>query len=145
MRDSVFHLAVPVQDLTESRVFYKDVLGLEEGRSSDSWVDFNFFGHQFVIHEVEGYKANNHFNPVDDHDVPVPHYGAVLPWDKFWAFAERLKSHGIQFQIEPYIRFKGKVGEQATLFFYDPSGNALEFKSFKDINHLNIFLLRKIM
>lgn len=136
MQQPVFHLAVPVSDLSKSRDFYKNILGFSEGRSSDKWVDFDFFGHQFVIHHVEGYSANNHFNSVDKHDVPVPHYGSVLEWNQFWDFVERLKSHNIQFQIEPYIRFEGKVGEQATMFFYDPSGNALEFKSFKDINQL---------
>ncbi len=136
MYQPVFHLAVPVSDLQKSREFYKNTLGFSEGRSSDKWVDFDFFGHQFVIHHVEAYVPVNHFNSVDKHDVPVPHYGAVLKWDQFWNFVERLKSHNIQFQIEPYIRFEGKVGEQATMFFYDPSGNALEFKAFKDINQL---------
>jgi len=136
MSQPVFHLAVPVSNLQESRDFYKNVLGFSEGRSSEKWVDFDFFGHQFVIHHVDGYSANNHFNSVDKHDVPVPHYGAVLEWNQFWDFTERLKSHSIQFQIEPYIRFEGKVGEQATMFFYDPSGNALEFKAFKDITQL---------
>ena len=136
MQNSIFHLAIPVKDLLEARTFYKHVLGLEEGRSSEKWVDFNFFGHQFVIHEVDNYTPHNFFNSVDQHDVPVPHFGAVLEWTQFWEFAKRLEVHGIQFQIEPYIRFEGKVGEQATLFFYDPSGNALEFKAFKDINQL---------
>ena len=136
MQNPVFHLAVPVNNLEKSRLFYHQVLGFEQGRSSDKWVDFNFFSHQFVIHHVEGYRANNHFNSVDKHDVPVPHYGAVLEWNQFWEFVERLKSQNVEFQIEPYIRFKGKVGEQATMFFYDPSGNALEFKAFKDINQL---------
>lgn len=136
MHQSPFHLAVPVSDLKKSRAFYKDVLGFSEGRSSDKWVDFDFFGHQFVIHQVEGYTATNHFNSVDKHDVPVPHYGSVLEWEQFWTFADHLKSQSIAFQVEPYIRFEGKVGEQATMFFYDPSGNALEFKAFKDINQL---------
>jgi extradiol dioxygenase family protein len=131
-----FHLAIPVHNLNVNRHFYKDVLNLKEGRSSDHWVDFDCYGHQLVIHEVEGYKPQNHFNSVDKHDVPVPHFGVVLEWKAFWELSEHLKSQSIDFQIEPYIRFKGKAGEQATMFFYDPSGNALEFKSFKDLNQL---------
>ncbi|HEY6902068.1 MAG TPA: VOC family protein [Puia sp.] len=133
-----FHVAVPVYDLQETRAFYRDVLGCEEGRSSDQWVDFDLFGHQFVIHlkprpaEVEGH----HHNPVDGHDVPVPHYGVVLEWDDWHSLEQRLKTHGIKFVIEPYIRFKGLPGEQATMFFLDPSGNALEFKAFQDITQL---------
>jgi len=132
-----FHLAIPVYNLDECRSFYRDILGCEEGRSSDHWVDFNFFGHQLVIH----YKPKNttedlHTNPVDGKAVPVPHFGVVLAWDDFHAFANRLKSNNIKFLIEPYIRFEGLVGEQATMFFYDPSGNALEFKTFKDISQL---------
>jgi hypothetical protein len=136
MNQTLFHFAVPVSDLKVSREFYGTVLGFSEGRSSDKWVDLNFFGHQFVIHHVDGYKANNHFNSVDKQDVPVPHFGCVLEWNQFWDFVERLKTHEIKFQISPYIRFEGKVGEQATMFFYDPSGNALEFKAFKDINQI---------
>ncbi len=132
----IFHLAVPVKDLAESRHFYHEILGLEVGRSSQKWVDFNFFGHQFVIHQVDDYLPQNHFNSVDKQDVPVPHFGAVLEWEQFWRFSERMKSYGIQFEIEPYIRFEGKVGEQATMFFYDPSGNALEFKAFKDTEQI---------
>lgn len=132
----LFHLAVPVKDLNETRRFYNEVLGLEEGRSSETWIDFNFFGHQFVIHKVENYKPQNHFNSVDKHDVPVPHYGAVLEWEQFWELSRRLTSFDVEFQIAPYIRFKGKVGEQATMFFYDPSGNALEFKAFKDTDQI---------
>lgn len=134
---SPFHLAIPVHNLDACRTFYRDVLGCEEGRSDDHWVDFNFFGHQMVIH----YKPKSddgalHTNPVDGHDVPVPHFGVVLDWDVFQDFAEDLKSKHIEFVIEPYIRFKGKPGEQATMFFYDPAGNALEFKAFKDMNML---------
>jgi extradiol dioxygenase family protein len=132
-----FHLAIPVYNLKECSIFYRDILGCEEGRSSDHWVDFNFFGHQLVIHYKP--KASNtdlHTNPVDGKDVPVPHFGVVLPWDSFHAFAEDLKAKNIAFVIEPYIRFKGLVGEQATMFFYDPSGNALEFKAFKDMTQL---------
>ena len=110
--------------------------GFTEGRSSHHWVDFNMFGNQFVIHEVDGYKPQNHFNSVDEHEVPVPHFGIVLKWEEFWDFSHHLENQNIEFQIKPYIRFKGKTGEQATLFFYDPSGNALEFKAFKQPDQL---------
>ncbi len=133
-----FHLAVPVDDLSKARHFYGTVLGCEEGRSSDHWIDFNLFGHQFVVH----YKAKPeeaeelHSNPVDGHNVPVPHFGVVLDWDAWEDLAERMRQHGTQFVIEPYIRFQGQVGEQATMFFLDPAGNALEFKAFKDMGQL---------
>jgi extradiol dioxygenase family protein len=133
---SPFHLAIPVFNLNECRTFYRDVLGCEEGRSSDHWVDFNFFGHQLVIHYKPKSDEVLHTNPVDGKDVPVPHFGVVLPWDVFHAFAEDLKQKNIKFVIEPYIRFEGLVGEQVTMFFYDPSGNALEFKAFKDMGQL---------
>ncbi|MDO3720613.1 VOC family protein [Marinobacter sp. chi1] len=135
---SPFHLAIPVYDLVAARQFYNDVFGLEEGRSSDHWVDFNFFGHQLVIHEhpkTASQKAA-HTNPVDGHDVPVPHFGVILEWKQWQALAERLKSLGTKFVIEPYVRFEGQVGEQATMFLFDPCGNALEFKAFKDMNEL---------
>lgn len=131
-----FHLAVPVHDLKVAEAFYLNTLGLKKGRSSDHWVDFNFYGHQFVIHEVNGYKPQNNFNSVDQKDVPVPHFGVVLKWEDFWDLNLRLKDYQIEFQIEPYIRFEGKAGEQATMFFYDPSGNALEFKAFKNPDEL---------
>ena len=132
-----FHLAIPVNNLSKSRQFYGQFLGCEEGRSSDNWIDWNFFGHQLVTHLKSG-KENipDALNPVDGHDVPVPHFGVVLGWDEWHKFADKLKAANIQFVIEPYIRFKGKVGEQATMFFFDPSGNALEFKAFKDIDQL---------
>ena len=133
---SSFHLAIPVYNLADCRIFYRDTLGCEEGRSSDHWVDFNFFGHQLVIHYKPKSNETIHTNPVDGKDVPVPHFGVVLPWIFFHDFAENLKTKKIQFVIEPYIRFEGLVGEQATMFFYDPSGNALEFKAFKDIGQL---------
>ena len=134
---SPFHLAIPVHNLQTCRAFYRDTLGCEEGRSSDHWVDFNFFGHQLVIHYKPKEESSElHTNAVDGKDVPVPHFGVVLDWDVFQKFAENLKSRNIQFVIEPYIRFEGLVGEQATMFFYDPSGNALEFKAFKDIGQL---------
>lgn len=132
-----FHLAIPVQSLEPCRTFYREVLGCEEGRSSDHWVDFNFFGHQFVIHQdAHLQKPERSNNPVDGKSVPVPHFGVVLDWEVWEELSERLKQHNIEFVIEPYIRFKGEVGEQATLFFLDPEGNALEFKSFKDKNQI---------
>ena len=132
-----FHIAIPVHNLADCRKFYREVLNCEEGRSNDHWVDFNLFGHQLVIHyKPKPAGKGLHHNPVDGHDVPVPHYGVVLPWDDFQSFSEELKSKGVQFIIEPYIRFKGKVGEQATMFFLDPAGNALEFKAFKDMGQL---------
>ena len=131
-----FHIAFPVNDLNASRTFYGEVLGCDEGRSSDQWIDFNLFGHQIVAHLKPGYVSENHSNPVDGHDVPVPHFGVVLSWANWEALAERLKQHNVKFVIEPYVRFEGEVGEQATMFFLDPAGNALEFKAFKDIKQL---------
>ena len=131
-----FHLAIPVHNLEACREFYRDVLGCSEGRSSDHWVDFDFFGHQVVIHYKPKSEDVLHTNFVDGKDVPVPHFGVVLEWNVFHEFAEQLRSRKIKFVIEPYIRFKGLVGEQATMFFLDPAGNALEFKSFKDIGQL---------
>jgi len=133
---SPFHLAVPVHDLTKARKFYGEVLGCAEGRSSDHWVDFDFFGHQFVIHEVGNRVVADDSNAVDGHDVPVPHFGVVLEWPAWEALAKRIESNGVKFIIEPYIRFKGLPGEQGTMFFKDPSGNALEFKAFKDLGQL---------
>jgi uncharacterized protein len=127
-----FHLAFPVHDLAEARRFYGDVMGCAEGRSSDQWIDFDFYGHQIVAHLDASARAVTTHNPVDGHDVPVPHFGIVLPMAKWEALAARLKAADITFGIEPHIRFKGEVGEQATMFFYDPSGNALEFKAFAD-------------
>lgn len=131
-----FHLAIPVQNLEKCRTFYRDVLQCEEGRSSESWVDFNFFGHQFVIHQKDGFNPERISNPVDGHDVPVPHFGVLLSWEDWTSLSERLKAANIQFIIEPTIRFKGKVGEQATMFFNDPENNALEFKAFKDMSQV---------
>lgn len=138
MKTNPFHLAIPVANLQTCRTFYGEVLGFEEGRSSTQWVDFNFFGHQLVLHEKEGldFSQQAASNSVDGHDVPVPHFGVVLDWDDWHNFSERLKEEGIQFAIEPYIRFKGEPGEQATLFFYDPENNALEFKAFKNMQAL---------
>jgi uncharacterized protein len=127
-----FHLAFPVRDIEETRDFYQNLLGCEIGRSTEKWVDFNFFGHQLSAHlkpeELQQAKSNE----VDGKNVPVRHFGAILEWDAWHALADKLRDHGIDFIIEPYIRFKGEVGEQATMFFLDPSGNALEFKSFQD-------------
>jgi len=129
-----FHLAIRVRDLVSSREFYGGLLGCDEGRSSDEWVDFDFFGHQLVCHVVgtveTGPAASN---PVDGHDVPVPHFGMVLEMPEWEALATRLKKGGVRFIIEPHLRFKGQPGEQATMFLTDPSGNALEFKAFRDI------------
>ncbi len=132
----VFHLAIPVNNLELARNFYTNTLNFEEGRSSEHWVDYNFFGHQLVIHYKPKTVEDQHTNTVDGKHVPVPHFGAVLAWDVFHEFADFLKSKNIQFIIEPYIRFKGEVGEQATLFFKDPCNNALEFKSFKDMSQV---------
>ncbi len=131
-----FHLAFPVHDLAASRHFYGDLMGCPEGRSSDEWIDFNFYGHQIVCHLVEGAAARRPTNAVDGHDVPVPHFGAVLPIAQWQALADKLTASGTEFIIKPYIRFKGEVGEQATMFLLDPSGNALEFKSFADLSSL---------
>ena len=133
---SPFHLAIPVHNLEECRTFYREVLKCEEGRSSKHWVDFNFFGHQLVIHYKTKSENKTHTNAVDGKSVPVPHFGVLLPWETFHSFANDLKLNDINFIIEPYIRFEGQAGEQATMFFNDPSGNALEFKSFKDINQI---------
>ncbi len=133
---SPFHIAIPVHNLEACRTFYRDVLNCEEGRSSDHWVDFNFFGHQLVIHYKPKSDEAIHTNSVDGKSVPVPHYGVVLPWNDFQEFSTHLKSKNIQFVIEPYIRFEGLVGEQTIMFFYDPAGNALEFKAFKDMSQL---------
>ncbi len=135
---SPFHLAIPVYDIAAARTFYRDVLNLEEGRSSEQWVDFNFYGHQVVIHEHPKTQSQDHAhtNVVDGHDVPAPHFGVVLPWHQWEKLANRLKDFGTEFVIEPYVRFKGETGEQATMFFLDPCGNALEFKAFKDMDQL---------
>lgn len=132
-----FHLAIPVTNLETCRAFYRDIIGCQEGRSSDHWVDFDFFGHQLVIHLKSDENTENvHHNEVDGKAVPVPHFGVVLTMEDFNLLAKHLKEKRIIFQIEPYTRFKGEVGEQSTMFFYDPSGNALEFKAFKNIDQL---------
>ena len=134
--NNLFHLAFPVNDLDAAREFYGGVLECEEGRSSDRWIDFNLYGHQIVAHlapESASVRASNH---VDADVVPVPHFGIVLPMDEWRAFANKLTAKGVKFVIEPKIRFAGEVGEQATMFFLDPSGNALEFKGFADFSNV---------
>ena len=127
-----FHLAFPVRDLAEARAFYGDLLGCPEGRSSEEWVDFDFYGHQIVAHLSPDEVGHRATNAVDDHDVPVRHFGAILTLPQWQALAAKLKAAGAAFVIEPNIRFQGQPGEQATMFFLDPSGNALEFKAFAD-------------
>ena len=131
-----FHLAVPVRDLAEARAFYGGVLGCSEGRSAEDWVDFDFFGHQLVAHRVELGGGDAGGNPVDGHDVPVPHFGVVLEMDAWRALAARLLAEKVRFEIEPHVRFKGEPGEQATMFFRDPAGNAIEMKAFTSLDAL---------
>jgi extradiol dioxygenase family protein len=131
-----FHLAFPVRDLAEARAFYGDLLGCPEGRSSDEWVDFDFLGHQIVAHLVPGGSAAEPTNLVDGKQVPVRHFGLVLPMDQWQALADKLEAAGTDWVIAPYVRFKGEPGEQATMFLLDPSGNALEFKAFADLANL---------
>ncbi|MBY8848986.1 VOC family protein [Saccharothrix longispora] len=127
-----FHLAIPVDDLDRARAFYGGVLGLAEGRSADAWVDWDFHGHQVVTHVVPGERAPRAHNPVDGHDVPVPHFGLLLTVDGFHELADRLRAARTEFVIEPYLRFADEPGEQWTMFLLDPAGNALEFKAFRD-------------
>lgn len=127
-----FHLAFPVKDLAEARAFYEGVLGCTIGRTSERWIDLDFWGNQLTAHLTEGGDSKAPTNHVDGKDVPVKHFGAILDMDEWNALAEKLKANGTEFVIEPYIRFKGEPGEQATMFFLDPSGNAIEFKAFKD-------------
>ena len=133
---SPFHLAIPVKDLSQSRQFYGELFGCPEGRSDTNWVDFDFFGHQLVCHVDP--KASNRSvgNPVDGHSVPIPHFGIVLDMERWSELAERLEKHNVRFIIEPYIRFEGQPGEQGTMFLEDPSGNAVEFKGFRDRSSL---------
>ena len=134
--NNLFHLAFPVHDLSAAREFYGNVLGCSEGRSSERWIDFNLYGHQIVAHLAENSAGVKASNSVDTDDVPVPHFGIVLPMDEWQQLADRLRENGVNFIIEPKIRFKGEVGEQATMFFLDPSGNALEFKAFADFSQV---------
>jgi extradiol dioxygenase family protein len=131
-----FHIAFPVDDLAAARHFYGSVLGCPEGRSADTWIDFDLFGHQIVAHLEPGRRARLHHNPVDGDDVPVPHFGVVMAMAEWRTLAERLGAAGVAFVIPPHIRFAGEVGEQGTMFFYDPAGNALEFKGFDDLSRL---------
>jgi len=131
---NLFHLAFPVRNLSEARAFYAGILECEEGRSSDQWIDFNLFGHQIVAHLAPESAGVKHRNEVDTDQVPIPHFGIVLSMSDFTSLAEKLQTKGVEFVIEPKIRFEGEVGEQATMFFLDPSGNALEFKGFKDFS-----------
>lgn len=131
-----FHLAFPVHDLAAARQFYGGLLGCPEGRSSPEWIDFNFYGHQIVAHLAPGETGQPATSAVDGHPVPVRHFGAVLPMAQWQSLADKLTAAGTPFVIEPHVRFKGQAGEQATMFFLDPSGNAIEFKAFADLNSL---------
>lgn len=131
-----FHLAFPVHDLAVARRFYGELLGCPEGRSSSEWVDFNFYGHQIVAHLAPDECGHRQTSAVDGHNVPVRHFGAILSLGEWDVLAARLKAGGTQFVIEPYVRFKGEPGEQATMFFLDPSGNAIEFKAFATLDSL---------
>jgi extradiol dioxygenase family protein len=133
---SPFHLAIPTHDLAASLAFYRDLLGCGIGRTAEKWIDFDFFGHQLSIHLKPEETTQISANHVDGKQVPVRHFGVVLPWESWHTLADKLRTADMAFIIEPYIRFQGQVGEQATMFFLDPSGNALEFKSFKDISQL---------
>jgi len=132
----LFHYAFPVHDLAAARAFYGGILQCREGRSSEKWVDFDLYGHQIVAHLSEKSRGNYTTNPVDGHDVPIPHFGVILTMFQWEELANRLRKAKIRFMIEPYVRFKDQVGEQGTMFFLDPSGNALEFKAFADMNQV---------
>jgi extradiol dioxygenase family protein len=136
MKLTPFHIAFVVDDLDEARRFYGGVLGCQEGRSADSWIDFDLLGHQLVAHLGPAMPVPPHRNPVDGHDVPVPHFGVVMTMPEWQALADRLARAGLRFVIEPHIRFRGQAGEQATMFFHDPAGNALEFKAFANLEQL---------
>ena len=129
---ALFHLAFPVDDLEAARSFYGGVLGCPEGRSASTWIDFDLYGHQIVAHLHEGTQGVSTSNAVDGHDVPVPHFGVILTMDEWQRLATRVRGAGVEFVVEPHVRFAGQAGEQATMFFLDPSGNALEFKAFAD-------------
>lgn len=134
--ESPFHLAFPVKNIESTKFFYKEVLGCEIGREDKKWVDFNFFGHQLSAHLKPDELKKTKENPVDGKSVPVRHFGVILPWEKWQLLSKKLIKINTEFIIEPYVRFEGEVGEQATMFFLDPSGNALEFKSFKDSSQI---------
>jgi hypothetical protein len=131
-----FHLAIPVRNLSTSKRFYEGTLGCNPGRYTNEWADYSLFGHQLVLHKDKNHKGYKHFNEVDGKSVPIPHFGVVLEWQVFQIFSQKLIDQKIEFQIAPYLRFEGLPGEQLTMFFYDPSENALEFKSFKNIDQL---------
>jgi uncharacterized protein len=131
-----FHLAFPVSDIEATRKFFTEVIGCKVGRSAEKWIDFDFFGHQISAHLKPDEVALAKTNEVDGDKVPVRHFGAILKWKEWHELADRLTGQGIEFIIEPHVRFKGEVGEQATMFFLDPSGNALEFKSFQDMSQI---------
>ena len=130
-----FHLAIPVHDLEKAQDFYGNLLNCQKGRSSSQWIDYNFFGHQLVVH-LDKNLNNKSFNTVDGKDIPVPHFGLVLEWQDWESLKEKLETNKTNFIVDPYIRFKGEIGEQATMFLLDPSSNALEFKAFKNIDQL---------
>ena len=138
MRDTIspFHLAIPVTDIAEADKFYGDVMGCSKGRSDTHWIDWNFYGHQLVTHQVDEMPGVAGYNQVDGKSVPVPHFGIVLPWEQWQKLSARISSKGYTMYIEPYVRFEGKPGEQGTFFLFDPFDNALEFKSFKDMGKL---------
>lgn len=136
MTPPLFHLAFPVTDLAQARAFYGGLLGCPEGRSSDAWVDFDFYGHQIVAHLAPGEAGHRYTSAVDGDNVPVRHFGAILTMPQWQALADKLTAAGVEFIIEPHVRFKGEVGEQATMFFLDPCGNALEFKAFADLSQV---------
>jgi extradiol dioxygenase family protein len=136
MATPLFHLAFPVDDLAKARAFYGGLLGCPEGRSSDDWVDFDFYGHQIVAHVAPGEVGHRATSAVDGDDVPVRHFGVILSMDEWQKLADKLKAAGTKFVIEPHVRFKGQAGEQATMFFLDPCGNALEFKAFQDMSQV---------
>ena len=136
MVSAPFHLAFPVSDLEATKDFFIDVLDCRTGRTSDRWIDFDFFGHQVVAHLAEDQIIDASTNPVDGRQVPASHFGVILEWGDWHQLADKLKAANIEFLIEPNIRFEGEVGEQATMFFTEPSGNALEFKSFKDTSQI---------
>ena len=136
MTPPLFHLAFPVTDLAKARAFYGGLLGCPEGRSSDTWVDFDFYGHQIVAHLAPQEAGHRHTSAVDGDDVPVRHFGVILTMPAWQALADKLIAADVNFVIEPHVRFKGEVGEQATMFFLDPCGNALEFKAFKDVSQV---------
>ena len=132
----LFHLAFPVTDLAQARAFYGGLLGCPEGRSSENWVDFDFYGHQIVAHLAPQEAGHRETSAVDGDNVPVRHFGVILSMPAWQALADKLKRAGVEFIIEPHVRFKGETGEQATMFFLDPCGNALEFKAFGDLSQV---------